>query len=256
MYHPEFYFEDGNLVFLVENTLYRVFRSTFIRHSPVFKDLFTLPKPAGSADDGSSDEYPLYLAGILSIDFERLLWVLYPPTYSAHRAQTAEEWTSILDLATRWEFADVRELAVCQLQTLDLAPVERVALARAYDICGRWTLAAYIALCERTQALTLAEATLLGLETTTRVAQLREQLRAKRGAYSAPAHANTQRAPFKETQETNRARRWRSAGSAPASRPLVLAGSAPSRKFSRKPTSGGLSGTARLVADAFGLDTS
>lgn len=70
---------NGLLTDQVENTLFRVFRSTFARHSPVFKELFSLPEPVGFPSEGSEDETPLYLSGILSVDFARLLWILYPP---------------------------------------------------------------------------------------------------------------------------------------------------------------------------------
>ena len=63
----------------VENTLFRVFRSTFTRHSAFFKDLFSLPAgPLGTAE-GLDDDNPLQFSGISVVEFERLLWVLYPP---------------------------------------------------------------------------------------------------------------------------------------------------------------------------------
>lgn len=94
--HPELYFEDGNLVIQVaiifhregrsltvkqvEDTLFNVHRSILIRHSVVFSDIFALPKPVpGTSVEGSSDEFPLQFPGISSVDFERFLWILYPP---------------------------------------------------------------------------------------------------------------------------------------------------------------------------------
>ena|ERR1700722_1860887 len=68
----------------VENILFNVHRSTFTRHSLVFRDVLGLPMPKSSPDipnvvEGSSDELPLQFLGISSVDFERLLWILYPP---------------------------------------------------------------------------------------------------------------------------------------------------------------------------------
>ena len=100
MRHPELYFEDGNLVTQVtiifteiqcqgrsltvrkvEDTLFNVHRSILIRHSVVFSDIFALPKPVpGASVEGSSDECPLQFPGISSVDFERFLWILYPPS--------------------------------------------------------------------------------------------------------------------------------------------------------------------------------
>ncbi|KAH9856712.1 hypothetical protein C2E23DRAFT_689331, partial [Lenzites betulinus] len=176
--HADYYFEDGNLIVLVENTLFKLFRSTFTRHSVVFRDLFSLPTGQdGQKAEGQDDTNPLTFSGISATDFERLLWVLYPPNYGIHKAKSADEWHSILSLASRWEFTDVRALAIRQLQTLDMPPVDRILLAQEFDIGGRWALAAYTALCERPTPLSLAEATRLGLETATTIAQLREQIR-------------------------------------------------------------------------------
>ena len=65
-------------VLQVENILFRVFRSTFIRHSAVFCDLFSLPTPSGRPTEGANDTTPLQLPDVTARDFERLLWVLYP----------------------------------------------------------------------------------------------------------------------------------------------------------------------------------
>ncbi|EIW54054.1 uncharacterized protein TRAVEDRAFT_91862, partial [Trametes versicolor FP-101664 SS1] len=176
--HAEYYFEDGNLVILVENTLFRLFRSTFTRHSVVFKDLFSLPTGPnlGQPIEGDDDTNPLTFSGISATDFERLLWVLYPPDFNTPKPTSAAEWHSILSLASRWELASVRALALRQLQSLALPAVDRVLLAREFDLGGRWALAAYTALCERPQPLSLDEAARLGLATATRVAQVREEL--------------------------------------------------------------------------------
>ncbi|CAL1711783.1 unnamed protein product [Somion occarium] len=176
--HEDYYFEDGNLIILVENTLFRVFRSTFTRHSATFSDLFDLP-PANCEGtvEGSVDWNPIILSGILVVDFERLLWVLYPPSYGIHKASTIGEWLSILDLATRWEFTSVRELAIRELQTLHVSPVDCIAICQKYDIANSWTLAAYVSLCERPEPLTMSEANQIGLETVVRIAEIRERLR-------------------------------------------------------------------------------
>ena len=62
--------------------LFNLTRSTFTRHSRVFRDIFSLPRTWNALDEveeGSSDRHPVYLSGISRVDFERLLWILYPP---------------------------------------------------------------------------------------------------------------------------------------------------------------------------------
>ena len=93
-----------------------------------------------------------------------------------HEPQTTEDWKSILHLATLWQFDDIREFAIRELCALPMNPVEKVVLSRKYSICSRWTLDAYTELCERPEPLGIDEARQLGLETVTRVAQLREKL--------------------------------------------------------------------------------
>ncbi|KAI0352036.1 hypothetical protein OH77DRAFT_1429073 [Trametes cingulata] len=268
--HPDYYFDDGNLVILVENTLFRLFRSTFTRHSVVFNDLFSLPiGQDGPPAEGQDDDNPLHFSGISSTDFERLLWVLYPPNYGAHKAKSVDEWQSILSLATRWEFNDIRELAIRQLQSLDMHPVDRILIAQEFDIGGRWALSAYTALCERPEPLSLAEASRLGLETTTRIAQLREQLRARThkssnlGGYhsltrsAAVRHGSPSAAGAGSMRLSPRTPAERSQWSIPKS--FLAQGEIPPpartrpRKTGTKVSPTSIPGTARLVAEAFGI---
>jgi hypothetical protein len=61
----------------VENTIFRVPRFQFERHSGVFATTFSLPQPAEGAE-GSDDKNPITLDGIKSLDFQTLLKILYP----------------------------------------------------------------------------------------------------------------------------------------------------------------------------------
>ncbi|TBU56272.1 hypothetical protein BD310DRAFT_882888 [Dichomitus squalens] len=265
--HPEYYLEDGNLVIQVENTLFRVFRSTFTRHSAFFKDLFSLPGPVGTAE-GLDDDNPLQFSGISAIDFERLLWVLYPPCYGAHRARTRDEWTSILCLATRWDFNDIRTLAIREIQSLDMSPVDKIILAQEFDIGGRWLLGAYTALCERAEPLSVCEGARLGLETAMRVAQLRERLHSscRKSSRMGGYHTLTRSAAMRHDSiaanmtvmvkppRTERSQ-WgieksflRSGDIAPPTREST-------QKLGTKKGAAAIPGPARLIAETFGIDS-
>ena len=182
--------------------------------------------------------------------------------YATPTPRTADEWTSILSLATRWDFSSVRSFAIAHLRAdASLSPVDRILLASAYDIpdalvphCGGgragpeggWLLGAYTALCTRAEPLTVAEAARLGVDTVARVAQLREALRGRNpstrfGGYCAPTTAAREAA-------TAQAQRLRGGGRADSRQPPLKNQALSARK---NPTC--IPGTARLVAQTFDI---
>ncbi|KAJ7605610.1 hypothetical protein DFH06DRAFT_1113028 [Mycena polygramma] len=172
--HEEYYFEDGNLVIQVSGILFRIWDGTMRRHSKAFP-----VAPVSLLDkvpDGADDEHPLVLEGVESADFERLLWIVFPPVLGQCKATTPRDWTAILDLATRWKFADIRELAIRELGTFELDPVEKIELAHRYHLKRQWAYGAYVALCARPHALDIIEGRQLGIETTVNIAFAREKL--------------------------------------------------------------------------------
>nr|GAT51539.1 predicted protein [Mycena chlorophos] len=176
--HPRFYFADGNVIFRVENVLYRVHRYFLERDSVVFSSMFSLPPVAGQRPEGETPENPIALEGVTTVDFDRFLAVLYPLNFSTRDTVSTDEWTSVLSLATRWDFLSLRTLAITRLNSLmsTSSAAERVGLARAYDI-QEWLKPALLALCTRAEALTLTDGQYLGLEDTIRVGQVRQAIR-------------------------------------------------------------------------------
>ncbi|PIL33328.1 hypothetical protein GSI_04779 [Ganoderma sinense ZZ0214-1] len=72
----EFYCQD--IVFLVEDVLFKVPRRPFEHESEVFSGMFALP-PVNSAYgvEGSSDDNPIELEGVTEDEFKALLWVMF-----------------------------------------------------------------------------------------------------------------------------------------------------------------------------------
>jgi hypothetical protein len=101
--------------------------------------------------------------------------------FEDHQTCTVDEWTSILHLATRWEFDSIRKLAIQKLKGFTISPVEKIVLSRQFNLDSTWTLPAYTDICQRPDTLTVFEARALGLETTMRIYQLREKLRGGHG---------------------------------------------------------------------------
>ncbi|KAJ7099364.1 hypothetical protein B0H15DRAFT_771074, partial [Mycena belliarum] len=159
----------------VERTLYRVHRYFFERDSAIFASMFSLPSPAGERPEGEVVENPIVLEGVPALDFDRFLSILYPLDFAAREVFSADEWTSVLSLATRWEFASLRALALRHLAAATSA-VERIALGRRYDV-PEWLVPAYTDVCERKDPLTLAEGRLLGIEDVICIGQVRHCIR-------------------------------------------------------------------------------
>ncbi|KDQ53599.1 hypothetical protein JAAARDRAFT_91085, partial [Jaapia argillacea MUCL 33604] len=166
--HKSFYIHDDMVVFLVEDTLFRVHSFFFKRDSEYFRTLLSQHGP-------SSETYPIKLDGISVADFETFLGVLYPTDFSKCTATTADEWTSVLALATKWSFTTIRSLAIRELFPL-ASPVDKIVVGHQYDI-PEWLQDAYIAVCERPEALTKKEGERLGLDEVIKISQLRQDVR-------------------------------------------------------------------------------
>ncbi|KDQ55180.1 hypothetical protein JAAARDRAFT_343722 [Jaapia argillacea MUCL 33604] len=127
--HPTYYFEnEGNVVFLVEKTLFKVHRYFLQRDSQVFHDMFSCPHEPGSEAEGLSDERPIHIPQIKSNDFEALLWVYYH--FLVERTEsTAERWASTLRLSHMYQMTSIKELAIAQLKRFD-APITFILIGR------------------------------------------------------------------------------------------------------------------------------
>ncbi|KAF8599383.1 hypothetical protein BDV93DRAFT_401316, partial [Ceratobasidium sp. AG-I] len=80
---------------------------------------------------------------------------------------------SALLLATRYDYPALRTFAINKLEKAKLSAVERIRLAREFDVPS-WEEPAYLELCERDEAITMSEAEVLGLKTVVHVAKIRE----------------------------------------------------------------------------------
>lgn len=166
----------------------------------------------------------------------------------------------------------MRALALRHLQALALPAVDRVLLAREFDLGGRWALAAYTALCERPQPLSLDEAARLGLATATRVAQVREELQARKhssagkGGYHTLTRSAAARLgagvsagaggavkPSARNADRGEGAHWSVSKSYLTPGDVPPARGMQPRKTTAKTSPTAIPGTARLVAEAFGI---
>src|SRR5882762_2998724 len=110
--------------------------------------------------------------------------------FKQHDVTTVKGWSSILKLATQWGFTSIRELSVDALGRI-ASPVERLALAHAYDI-DEWLLPAYSSLCQRAEPLTTEEGRRIGVDDVVLISQVRECMRGPVLAQSGSAFVTTE----------------------------------------------------------------
>ncbi|KAF8270191.1 hypothetical protein EI94DRAFT_1723338 [Lactarius quietus] len=167
--HDMYFFNDGNVTFLIDGTLYCVHRYFFIRDSVYFSTRF--------AKLGIHDHEALptiiSLGDIERNDFEAFLSVLYPVNFEAHEL-SYEQWKSVLHLSTRWGFASIRELTLKSITPP--TSYDQLVLARTYSV-DEWVLPALIALCSRTLPLSFDEAQQMNMGDVVLVATVREKIR-------------------------------------------------------------------------------
>lgn len=175
--HTKYYIPGGDVVFRVENMLFRVHRYFFTRDSSFFLEKLPHPPPPGEFSKGSSDNNPFVLEDTFKIDFERLLWVFYNEKYSIYEANV-EEWSSILKLAHQWDFNEVKVFALRELERLEMPALDKIILYHTHDIDRNLLKAAYTALTVREEPISIEEGYQLGLETALRLAHAREFARA------------------------------------------------------------------------------
>ncbi|KAF7354223.1 hypothetical protein MVEN_01110100 [Mycena venus] len=176
------YYLDS-IIFQVEDRLFKVPRYHFERNSEIFASTFMLPVTGDV--EGSSDQNPVKLEGISSVDFERLLVVLYPledpmPTLSK------DHWISVLKLSTLWRLLATRALAIRHLDAEVRNGAEGIVLGKKYHVAS-WLRSGYTALSRSAHgAISLADAEMIGWETATKIYRIREEAAHKRQNVAQP----------------------------------------------------------------------
>lgn len=167
--HEKYFFQDGNITFLIDGILYCVHRYFFSRDSEYFSSRLTQL----GIREHEALSIIISLGDVESKDFEALLSVIYPDDFEGHDL-SYEQWKSILHLSTRWGFASLRRLALGSIEPP--TPFDQLLLARAYSV-DDWVLPALSELCERTVPLSLNEARQMSIEDVVLLTTVREDIR-------------------------------------------------------------------------------
>ena len=105
---------------------------------------------------------------------------------------TIDDWNCILNLADKWDFPQVKELAVRELHKKpDLDLIQKLALYQKYKVDPRHLVPLYAELCARDIPLNLEESEMLGFQACVAINTARERLRANpsdEGRSPLPAH--------------------------------------------------------------------
>jgi hypothetical protein len=168
-HHPDYYLKDGNITFLVQDTLFRVHRHFFEVESQFFLQEF-----AKTPKDGTSDSSAFRLDKVTISDFSNFLWVWYSPRYRRD-SKPKDHWLTILELSTAWQFPEMKKLAIDELQKFDIEPVEKITTYDRYQIDRSLLLPAYKLLCKRVGRMSIEEGEQLKLHTVLGIQEARER---------------------------------------------------------------------------------
>ncbi|KAG8221239.1 hypothetical protein J3R82DRAFT_1401 [Butyriboletus roseoflavus] len=169
--HGEYYFRDGNICFLVENTIFRLHRHFFERESDYFRERLN---PSSEGEDGSPNS-PYIIHDVKSDEFAHFVWVWYNPQYTFSK-QEKQKWLTILRLATLWRFHEIRKLAIRHLEKLKLEPIEKITTYKQYSVDSELLLPSYVSLCRSPKLPSPAEGKILTMETVLKLASARERM--------------------------------------------------------------------------------
>ncbi|KAH9975677.1 hypothetical protein BGW80DRAFT_1250600 [Lactifluus volemus] len=170
------YNQGADIAIPVENNLPSL-RQFFLTGDPSdIRDKFLHSPTPGNITEGCSNSYPLDLEDAFTVDFARLIWVFYNRTYSFYDA-TIEEWISILKLAYQWNFIEVKELAVRELNNFKIPAVQKIGIFQKYEVDQNHIREAFMSLVVRNEPITFEEGRQLGLHAALSVARGRELVR-------------------------------------------------------------------------------
>ncbi|KAL1663705.1 hypothetical protein GGF50DRAFT_127790 [Schizophyllum commune] len=172
--HNRFYMDPRTIQLMLDDgTLYRVFRQSFEEHSSAFATQYLA--------DCSEDE-PIKLSGVSSVDLDRFLSLMYPSELATCELLTADEWISVLRLSHKWSFSGLHARAIREIKLVGTA-VDRIASAREFgdlDKLQEWLLPAFTETCTASdwlQTTTVGDAERLGAGTLLHIARIREDAR-------------------------------------------------------------------------------
>jgi hypothetical protein len=103
-----------------------------------------------------------------------------------------EHWLVILELSTKWQFPDMKKLAVDELQNLEIDPVEKIVTYDKYQVDRSLLIPAYKLLSKRANRMSTEEGEQLKMPTVLGLQEVRERAirSAAEGGCTSPTSAD------------------------------------------------------------------
>lgn len=83
---------------------------------------------------------------------------------------------SLLALSDKWQFEEVRQLAIEKIQPFQMDPIDKIDLCQRYSMGADWAFDAYVTMCSRNSSPSVAEAKRLGSAVVALICMARERL--------------------------------------------------------------------------------
>lgn len=214
--HPGYFFEDGDVLLLVENSLFCIHSYFLRRESTVFSRLLAFENecnsprhriPANELDGPvtierfnefqvkttleDQDLHSTYIKQAFRIEgytptaLSNLLWMFYNTDYNFTPQggdPTPEEaicrWLSILTSSIMFAMPNLRGVACKSLSALSRTfdPIIKIQLSRVYRLEHDWAKDAWVTLCTRQGSVNQTEAFKLGMEYVIKAMRARENV--------------------------------------------------------------------------------
>ena len=131
------YYHD-TVTFLVEHTIYKVLREPFVKNSPVFSDMFSVPQSDSKSTEGLLDATPIILEGVLAGDFEAILELISSSSDQSKNdtpSLSLDHWISVLQLSRTWLMESVHTTAYSHIlsKLSDESFPRRIQIARDFS---------------------------------------------------------------------------------------------------------------------------
>ncbi|OCH84256.1 hypothetical protein OBBRIDRAFT_741863 [Obba rivulosa] len=109
----EIWYEDGNVILVVENKAFRVYQGLLSRHSPVFRDMFKIPQPETAE---SEDRCPIVrLSGDTAADWVHVLRISLQRAGSLWHAPLCSR-LAVVRIGHKYEMNFLRDQALKHLK--------------------------------------------------------------------------------------------------------------------------------------------